>query len=58
MQIGKGFHLPPFSLLEDPDPKPASLDSESLRMQSKLLEKKLEDFGLTARWSRSLPVRS
>jgi len=46
MQTGKGFHLPLFSLLEDPDPKPASMDSESLRMQSKLLEKKLEDFGV------------
>jgi S-DNA-T family DNA segregation ATPase FtsK/SpoIIIE len=49
MQIGKGYHLPPFSLLEDPDPKPASLDSESLRMQSKLLEKKLEDFGVNGK---------
>jgi S-DNA-T family DNA segregation ATPase FtsK/SpoIIIE len=46
MQTGKGFRLPLFSLLEDPDPKPASLDSESLRMQSQLLEKKLEDFGV------------
>jgi S-DNA-T family DNA segregation ATPase FtsK/SpoIIIE len=46
MQTGKGFHLPLFSLLEDPEPKPASLDSESLRMQSQLLEKKLEDFGV------------
>jgi S-DNA-T family DNA segregation ATPase FtsK/SpoIIIE len=49
MQSGKGFHLPPFSLLEDPEPKPASLDSESLRMQSKLLEKKLEDFGVNGK---------
>jgi S-DNA-T family DNA segregation ATPase FtsK/SpoIIIE len=49
MQTGKGFHLPPFGLLEDPDPKPASLDSESLRMQSKLLEKKLEDFGVNGK---------
>ena len=31
---------------EDPEAKPASLDDESLRMQSKLLEKKLEDFGV------------
>jgi S-DNA-T family DNA segregation ATPase FtsK/SpoIIIE len=46
MQTGKGFRLPPIKLLDDPDPKPASLDSESLRMQSKLLEKKLEDFGV------------
>ena len=46
MQTGRGFHLPPFSLLEDPDPRQASTDSESLRVQSKLLEKKLEDFGV------------
>jgi S-DNA-T family DNA segregation ATPase FtsK/SpoIIIE len=46
MQTGKGFRLPPVKLLDDPDPKPASLDGESLRMQSKLLEKKLEDFGV------------
>jgi hypothetical protein len=38
MQTGKGFQLPSFSLLEDPEPKPASLDSASLRMQSTLLE--------------------
>ena len=49
MQTGKGFHLPPFNLLEDPEPKPASLDSESLRMQSSLLEKKLEDFGVNGK---------
>jgi S-DNA-T family DNA segregation ATPase FtsK/SpoIIIE len=46
MQTGRGFHLPPFSLLEDPDPRQTSTDSESLRVQSKLLEKKLEDFGV------------
>ncbi len=49
MQTGKGFRLPPFSALENPDPKPGSLDSESLRMQSKLLEKKLEDFGVNGK---------
>jgi S-DNA-T family DNA segregation ATPase FtsK/SpoIIIE len=46
MHGGKGFRLPPIQLLDDPELKPASLDSESLRMQSKLLEKKLEDFGV------------
>ena len=49
MQAGKRFQLPPFNLLEDPEAKPASLDSESLRMQSKLLEKKLEDFGVNGK---------
>jgi len=49
MQAGKRFQLPPFNLLEDPEAKPASLDNESLRMQSKLLEKKLEDFGVNGK---------
>ncbi len=46
MQTGKGFHLPPFSLLEEPEPRPAAQDEESLRMHSQLLEKKLEDYGV------------
>ena len=46
MQTGKGFQLPPFSFLEDPDERPVSVDPESLRMQSRRLEKKLEDFGV------------
>ncbi|RPJ69586.1 MAG: DNA translocase FtsK, partial [Desulfobacteraceae bacterium] len=46
MTTGKGFHLPPFSLLEDPEPRPAAQDEQSLRMQSQLLEKKLEDYGV------------
>jgi S-DNA-T family DNA segregation ATPase FtsK/SpoIIIE len=49
MQTGKGFHLPPFALLEDPEGKPSTQDEESLRMQSQLLEKKLEDFGVRGR---------
>jgi S-DNA-T family DNA segregation ATPase FtsK/SpoIIIE len=49
MQTGKGFHTPPFSLLEDPEPKSASVSSESLRAQSQLLEKKLEDFGVNGK---------
>jgi S-DNA-T family DNA segregation ATPase FtsK/SpoIIIE len=49
MQSGKGFRLPPVSLLEDPEVKASALDGESLRMQSQLLEKKLEDFGVRGR---------
>ncbi len=49
MQTGKGYHLPPFSLLEDPEARPATQDEESLRMQSKLLEKKLEDYGVNGK---------
>jgi len=46
MQTGKGFKLPPVSFLDDPEERPVSVDDESLRMQSRLLEKKLEDFGV------------
>ncbi|MEJ5359019.1 MAG: DNA translocase FtsK [Desulfobacterales bacterium] len=49
MHGGKGYRLPPVALLEDPDPHPVSQDPESLRMQSALLEKKLEDFGVNGR---------
>jgi S-DNA-T family DNA segregation ATPase FtsK/SpoIIIE len=49
MQSGRGFHLPPFALLEDPEVKLSKQDEESLRMQSQLLEKKLEDFGVRGR---------
>ena len=40
------FQIPPTDLLEDPEERPVSVNDESLRMQSKLLEKKLEDFGV------------
>lgn len=46
MRSDGDFELPSISLLEDPEERPQSVNSESLRMQSKLLEKKLEDFGV------------
>ena len=46
MRTEKGFQLPPVNLLEDPQIRPASIDNENLRMQSRLLEKKLDDFGV------------
>ena len=46
MHGGKGFQLPSVNFLEDADTAPVSADSENLRMQSKLLTKKLEDFGV------------
>lgn len=46
MRAAKGFQLPPVNILEDPQTRPASVDNENLRMQSKLLEKKLDDFGV------------
>ena len=49
MRAEKGFRLPPYSLLEEPEARPATQDEESLRMQSKLLEKKLEDYGVNGK---------
>ena len=46
MRSGKGYQVPPFSFLNDPDDAPVSSDDKNLRMQSQLLEKKLEDFGV------------
>jgi S-DNA-T family DNA segregation ATPase FtsK/SpoIIIE len=46
MNVGKGFQLPSTNFLEDPDAEPVSADSENLRMQSRLLAKKLDDFGV------------
>jgi S-DNA-T family DNA segregation ATPase FtsK/SpoIIIE len=46
MRNGKGYQIPPFSFLNDPDEPSVSSDDKNLRMQSQLLEKKLEDFGV------------
>ncbi|MES0445609.1 MAG: DNA translocase FtsK 4TM domain-containing protein [Desulfobacterales bacterium] len=46
MHSAKRFHLPSVNLLDDVKMRPSAADDENLRMQSKLLEKKLEDFGV------------
>lgn len=46
MHDENSFQLPSISMLDDPEERPVSVNDESLRMQSKLLEKKLEDFGV------------
>ncbi|MEJ2157991.1 MAG: DNA translocase FtsK 4TM domain-containing protein, partial [Desulfobacteraceae bacterium] len=46
MRDDSQYQLPAIDLLEDPEDRPMSINDESLRMQSKLLEKKLEDFGV------------
>ncbi|MBL0701036.1 MAG: DNA translocase FtsK 4TM domain-containing protein [Desulfosarcina sp.] len=43
------FQLPSINFLDDSKNKPLSCDDENLRVQSKLLEKKLEDFGVHGR---------
>ena len=49
MRSGKGYQIPPFSFLNDPEAPPVSSDDKNLRMQSQLLEKKLEDFGVNGK---------
>jgi S-DNA-T family DNA segregation ATPase FtsK/SpoIIIE len=44
-----GYQRPSVNFLDDPQEKPSSVDDENLRMQSKLLEKKLEDFGVNGK---------
>jgi S-DNA-T family DNA segregation ATPase FtsK/SpoIIIE len=46
MKSGRGYQVPPFSILEDPEGRRSSSNDANLRMQSQLLEKKLEDFGV------------
>ena len=46
MHTGTGFQLPSVNFLDDFKLEPSSADDENLRMQSKLLEKKLDDFGV------------
>ena len=40
------FQLPPLSFLDNPPEKAQSLDEEALRTNSKILEKKLKDYGV------------
>jgi len=46
MKTKAGFQLPSFNLLKSPEIRHVDADNENLRMQSKLVEKKLEDFGV------------
>jgi S-DNA-T family DNA segregation ATPase FtsK/SpoIIIE len=49
MRSGKGFQMPSVNFLDEPEFRSVAADNENLRMQSKLLEKKLEDFGVKGR---------
>jgi DNA segregation ATPase FtsK/SpoIIIE, S-DNA-T family len=46
MKNDTGFSLPSVNFLDDPKARPQSTNESNLRMQSRLLEKKLEDFGV------------
>jgi S-DNA-T family DNA segregation ATPase FtsK/SpoIIIE len=53
---GEGsIQLPSLTFLDDPDPFPPMANRDNLEMQSKLLEKKLEDFGVHGRVVMILP---
>ena len=49
MRVSSGFQVPSFNLLDNPDSRKDATDTENLRMQSKLLEKKLDDFGVNGK---------
>ena len=46
MNTRGSYVLPPLSLLEDPEAKEVKVDQESLLANAKILEKRLEDFGV------------
>jgi S-DNA-T family DNA segregation ATPase FtsK/SpoIIIE len=48
--VGKaGYGVPPFSLLDEPPASTTRIGRESLKMNARLLEKKLQDFGVEGR---------
>jgi S-DNA-T family DNA segregation ATPase FtsK/SpoIIIE len=49
------FHLPPPSLLDSPDLDDSRVDKQSLVMNSKILEKKLADYGVEGKVSEVRP---
>jgi S-DNA-T family DNA segregation ATPase FtsK/SpoIIIE len=55
MREDKGFQLPSVNFLDDYKEKPSLADDDNLRMQSKLLEKKLDDFSVKGRVATVLP---
>ncbi len=46
MQNGDKYQLPSINFLDAPEPRDTSVDDDNLKMQSRLLEKKLDDFGV------------
>ncbi len=55
MKNDAGFSLPSVNFLDDPQPRPQSTNESNLRMQSRLLEKKLEDFGVNGKVTAVTP---
>ena len=50
-----GFQLPSINFLEVSEPVQTTANDENLRMQSRLLEKKLEDFGVQGKVAAVIP---
>ncbi len=44
--IGQGYNLPPFAILDSPDGGTVKIDKETLEANSLILQKKLADFGV------------
>ena len=55
MKNDGGFSLPSVNFLDDPKPRPQSTNESNLRAQSRLLEKKLEDFGVNGKVTAVTP---
>ncbi len=49
MKNDSDFELPSVKFLTEPEKRPDTIDDENLKMQSLLLEKKLEDFGVAGK---------
>ena len=55
MSDNKTYKLPAVSFLNNPKKRPQTVDDENLRMRSRLVEKKLEDFGVMGQVSAVSP---
>ncbi len=55
MNSDKSYEIPSVSFLNEPEKSPDSVNDESLRMLSMVLEKKLEDFGVHGHVSEIAP---
>jgi len=55
MRVNSSFQAPSVNFLDEPEPKSDSVNDENLMMQSKLLEKKLADFGVSGKVTAVTP---
>ncbi|MBA5686853.1 DNA translocase FtsK [Rugamonas apoptosis] len=53
--LADGSHLPPLSLLDEPPPVQETVSVETLEFTSRLIEKKLSDFGVEAKVVAAYP---